>query len=138
MILDLPRALWWTASNERSEHHMTRSRKVHAVRSMAASLASTHLTPVTSGVACVLVEVCTPIANRLDPANVGSTVVKAALDGMIDALILPDDSSTYMPLTIYRRGPKTGVKGTYRLVFHVREGDGSDLLALFMKEEEAL
>lgn len=135
MTLDLPRALWWTASNERSDHYLTRSRKVSAVRGMAELLAKTHLKPVSSGVACVLVEVCTPIANRLDPANVGSTVVKAALDGMVDALILPDDSSKYMPLTMYRRGPKTGVKGTYRLVFHVREGSGDDLLALFMKEE---
>lgn len=135
VTMDLPRALWWTASNERSQHHMTRSKKVHAVRSMAADLARTHLTPVPSGVACVLVEVGTPIANRLDPANVGSTVVKAALDGMIDAQVLPDDSSQFMPLTIYRRGPKTGVKGLYRLVFHIREGGGSDLLALFMEEE---
>lgn len=102
---------------------------------MASLLARTHLRPVHSGVACVLVEVCTPTATRLDPANVGSTVIKASIDGMVDALILPDDSSKYMPLTMYRRGPKTGVKGIYRLVFHVREGDGEDLLALFMKEE---
>ena len=135
MTLDLPRELWWTASNERSEHYLTRSRKVSAVRGMASLLARACLTPVRSGVACVLVEVSTPTATRLDPANVGSTVIKASIDGMVDALILPDDSSSCMPLTMYRRGPKTGMKGTYRLVFHVREGDGSDLLALFMKEE---
>lgn len=136
MTLDLPRALWWTASNERAEHHMTRSRKVNAVRKLAADLAALELKPVDSGVACVLVEVCTPTATRLDPANVGSTVIKASIDGLVDALILPDDSSKYMPLTMYRRGPKTDVKGTYRLVFHVREGGGDDLLALFMKEEK--
>jgi crossover junction endodeoxyribonuclease RusA len=135
MTLDLPRALWWTASNERAQHHMTRARLVASVRSSSATVARQTLRPVQGGVACVLVTVCTPIANRLDPANVGSTVVKAMLDGMVDAGVLPDDDNTHMPLTLYRRGPKTGVKGIYRVVFHIRSGDGSDLLAQFMKEE---
>jgi crossover junction endodeoxyribonuclease RusA len=135
LTLDLPRDLWWTASNERAQHHMTRARLVASVRSLAAGVARQTIRPVRGGVACVLVTVCTPIANRLDPANVGSTVVKAMLDGMVDAGVLPDDDSAHMPLTMYQRGPRTGVKGMYRLVFHIREGDGSDLLAQFMEEE---
>lgn len=134
MTLDLPRSMWWTASNERAQHHMTRARLVQNVRTLAEKRALEDLAPVVGGVACVLVTVCTPIANRLDPANVGSTVVKAALDGLVDARILPDDSSQFMPLTMYQRGPKTGEKGLYRVVFHIREGDGSDLLAMFIKE----
>lgn len=121
MTLDLPRSHWWTASEERSMHHQARAKKVRAVRVLAAVTARQHLAVVPGGRCTVLVTVATPTNTVFDPPNIASTVAKAALDGVVDAGILPDDDSRHVLRTCYDRGPKTNVRGIYRLTITLEE-----------------
>lgn len=116
LALDIPRAEWWTA-NART-HWATRARKTRAIRARVGLTARAARMPRLSRAALV-VTVHTPTDHRFDPHNAASTVIKAAIDGLVDAGVLPDDDHTHLPTVTIRRGPKTGIPGIYRLALEL-------------------
>lgn len=103
---------WWTANHRL--HHMDRARRAKAVRLSSMWVASQHLRRFDR--ANVLVTVRMPTRRRFDPDN-AAPVAKAAIDGIVDAGILPDDDAHHRPATTYRLGEPTGVKGVHILEF---------------------
>lgn len=118
LTLDLVRDLWWT-SNDRL-HWATQRAKTRAVRMLAKAAAREQLRPV-SGSVQVRVTCHLPTDRQFDPPNIAGTVAKAALDGITDAGIWADDDSRHVPVTAYDRGPKTSVRGIYRLTIELEE-----------------
>lgn len=55
-----------------------------------------------------------PRGGRADPANAAPTV-KALVDGLVDAGMLPDDDSTHLVGPDFRREPGCSPKGTHRI-----------------------
>lgn len=111
LTIDVPASEWMT-SNQRL-HWAARAKRTKAVRSRTALLArSQQLTVPTP--TTVAVQVHYPRNGTADPSNAAPTV-KAALDGITDSGAWPDDNSEHVVEVSYRRGPKTGVKGMYRL-----------------------
>jgi hypothetical protein len=116
IVLDLPRSLWWSANGR--EHWARRAAKTSAVRLLAKAAA---MGTERFQVATLDVQVHYPTDAQADPHNVASTVLKAAIDGVVDAGILPDDSSKHLTAVTISRGPKTSVKGIYRLTLTLEE-----------------
>ena len=107
---------WWT-----SNHRLSRfdeARRTKAVRMTAGWLAKLHLEPMT---ACnVTATIHTPTNRRFDAPN-AYPMVKAAVDGIVDAGVLPDDDDTVIECMSFRRGPKTGEKDIYVLDIELAE-----------------
>lgn len=101
---------WWT-SNDRP-HWQVRRRRTEAVRTRA-RLAARTLPPM--GRIALDVAVSTPTARRFDPHNIAGTVLKAAIDGLVDAGVIPDDDAAHLTAVTIRRGTPTGERGTYQL-----------------------
>lgn len=116
IVLDLPRSLWWSANNR--HHWQVVRRKKAAVRVLAKAAA---MGTERFQVARLDVQVHYPTNTQADPHNVASTVLKAAIDGVVDAGVLPDDSSKHLTAVTISRGPKTSVKGIYRLTLTLEE-----------------
>lgn len=116
IVLDLPRSLWWSANNR--HHWQVVRRKKAAVRALAKSAA---MGAGRFERAVLDVQVHYPTNAQADPHNVASTVLKAAVDGVVDAGVLPDDSSQHLTAVTISRGPKTSVKGIYRLTLTFEE-----------------
>jgi hypothetical protein len=120
LTLDLTRALWWTSNELQNMHRMQVAAKTRAVRAWAreaafvANLARVERCRVT-------VTASIPTARRFDPANIAGTVAKHAIDGMTDAGLWVDDDSEHVLSQTFQRGPKTGVRGLYRLVIEIEE-----------------
>ena len=112
VTLDVPKALWWT-SNSRIHPH-ARARNTRAIRDMACLLARGQRIPTMPRVR-IVAHVSYPRAGRADPANVVGTVVKAAVDGLVDAGVLPDDDSRHVIGPDPRRGPDTRTPGLWRV-----------------------
>ena len=116
IVLDLPRSLWWSA-NDRL-HWRARADKTAAVRVLAKAAAR--------GTeryqrAVLDVQVHYPTNARADPHNVASTVIKAAIDGIVSAGVLPADDDKHLTAVTISRGPKTSVAGIYRLTLTLEE-----------------
>jgi len=116
IVLDLPRDLWWSANNRL--HWQVVRRKKAAVRALARAAAQNEarLQRATLG---VLVHY--PTNRQADPHNIASTVLKAAIDGVVDAGVLPDDDDKHLTAVTISRGPKTSVAGIYRLTLTLEE-----------------
>lgn len=116
IVLDLPRSLWWSA-NDRLHWRVVASKKA-AVRALARAAAQDEvwLDRATLG---VLVHY--PTDRAADPHNVMSTVLKAAIDGVVDAGVLPDDDDKHLTAVTISRGPKTSIAGIYRLTLTLTE-----------------
>jgi len=110
ITLDIPRAWWWTA-NDRL-HWAQRAQRTRWVRQMAAHAARGTRK---HSRADINAYVAYPRQNRADPSNVAATVLKAAIDGLVDAGVLPDDDSEHLPALTIRRDPPTGRAGVYRV-----------------------
>lgn len=110
-------AVWWMSANQRG-HWRTRATKTHEVRSIALLLGRQHLRPVTR--AHVTVQVCYPRKSHADPANAYPTI-KAAVDGLVDAGIFPDDDHEHLIGPDMRMGPTTKQTGQYALIFEIKE-----------------
>lgn len=120
IIVELPRALWFTSNELLGMHYHTAGKKARGVRDIAQAVATrVGLLPVER---CrVTVTASIPTARRFDPANIAGTVSKHALDGFTDAGLWPDDDSEHVVFVGFQRGPKTGTRGLYRLVFEIEE-----------------
>lgn len=114
IVIDIPKGIWWT-SNHRL-HWRASSEKTAAIRMITRSVARG--TPSTQK-ADVIAIVSYPTRGRADPSN-ASPVVKAALDGLVDAGVFPDDDSEHVLSVTYVRGVATGKRGLYRLTLVVR------------------
>lgn len=116
IVIDLPRSLWWSANGR--EHWTRRSAKTRAVRLLAKAAArgTERFDRATLG---VLVHY--PTNARADPHNVASTVIKAAIDGIVSAGVLPDDDDKHLTAVTISRGPKTSIAGIYRLTLTLEE-----------------
>src|SRR5690625_6966711 len=101
IILDIPRD-WWLTSNGRY-HWAQRAQRTRWIRH-AAALAARGTRPHRQ--AHVTAYVAYPRANRADPGNAYPTL-KAAIDGVIDAGILPDGDHKHLPALTIRRDPPT-------------------------------
>lgn len=62
----------------------------------------------------ILARICIPTNRRFDPPNAAPTV-KALIDGIVDAGVIPDDDHEHVPRVSFERGPKTGKPKTYRV-----------------------
>lgn len=120
LTLDLPRDLWWSSNELLGMHYHTAGKKARGVRDAAWRVALRDgPSPVTR---CrVIVTASIPTARRFDPTNIAGTVSKHALDGFTDAGLWPDDDSEHIVFVGFKRGPKTGTRGLYRLVFEIEE-----------------
>ena len=116
IVLDLPRNVWWSA-NDRLHWQAVRRKKA-AVRTLARAAArdaGRHQR------ATLTVLVHYPTNRAADPHNIASTVLKAAIDGVVDAGVLPDDDDKHLPAVTISRGPKTSIAGIYRLTLTLEE-----------------
>lgn len=112
MILDIPANEWLTANGR--DHHHVKARKTKALRYRAATTARSQKLTVESPT-FIAVKVGYPTASKADPDNAQPTV-KACVDGLVDARVLPDDNSEHVVGILYMRGPKCP-KGVHRLEF---------------------
>lgn len=94
-ILELHGTRPWTTNAERKLHHMQRAAKVRDMRDAFGWMAKVQKVP-----ACTAIKVfATPLAkNRRWSQDVGACfpAVKAAIDGLVDAGVLPDDSPQFV------------------------------------------
>lgn len=107
----------WMSANHRTAHWSQRSRRTKLIRIKANLIARSQLragtlTPVNR--AHVEATVCIPTNSRHDPGNAAPTV-KAIIDGLVDAGVLPDDDKTHLIGPDYRPGTATGRRGLYRI-----------------------
>lgn len=116
IVLDLPRDLWWSANSRL--HWAKRARKTAAVRALAQA-AARGTDQFQRATLSVLVHY--PTNTRADPHNVASTVIKAAIDGVVSAGVLPDDDDKHLTAVTISRGPKTSLAGIYRLTLTLEE-----------------
>jgi hypothetical protein len=110
LTIDVPAAEWLSA-NQRL-HWAQKARRVRALRHRAAWLARQARLAVPTPTIAV-VEVSYPRNGTADTDNAPSW--KAVCDGLVDAGVIPGDDSEHLVAVSFRRGPKTGVKGLYRL-----------------------
>ena len=125
ITIEVPDAIWLSA-NQRL-HWADKARRTRWVRAMAKS-AALHLPKYSRAV--VTSWVGYPRAGRADPSN-AAQLVKAAIDGLVDAGVFPDDDSAHVVDGGYRRDVKCrpGIH-TLRLVIEAintqQEGDVSE------------
>ena len=121
LTLDLGPGSWITA-NDRM--HWARKAKITArIRAASAGLALAAGLPRRLGHVHVTVHVHGRTNGRMDPANAYPTV-KAAIDGLTDYGVWPDDDDKHLDGPDMRRGaPATDLpKGWHRLTFTIIEG----------------
>lgn len=110
----------WITANGRI-HWRERARRTKGIRAKAKFLAEQQLregtlTHMLRAQAVAVVEM--PTSRRSDPGNAAPTV-KAVIDGLVDAGVLPDDDRDHLIGPDYRPGPKTGIAGHYRIHLHL-------------------
>lgn len=119
LTFTIPRA-WWISLNDRP-HWADKARRVRNIRRLAyASSVDLGLEPFRTVHVAAFIGYLT--GGKADPAN-SAIVVKAAIDGLVDAGIFPDDDSTHVIGPTYLRDPKSPTPGAYtvRLVLTPQE-----------------
>lgn len=121
----------WMTSNQRL-HYQVKRRRTEALRTLAyVQTRNTlqhpplkNLVPIRKPMR-LTATIHLPTARRFDPPNAWPTV-KALVDGVVDAGILPDDSSDEIPVTSFQRGGVSGDAGVYlvELTFTILEEEG--------------
>lgn len=115
LAIDIPAAMW-LSSNGR-QHRMAVASRTRDIRTLARLAARNHQpvpTPVVIGVAVGY----PPTVHRADPPNAWPTI-KAAIDGLVDAGLIDDDSSAHVDEHRFRRDPSKAKRGMYRLTFTI-------------------
>ncbi|HCS2945820.1 TPA: hypothetical protein OQU49_004438, partial [Shigella flexneri] len=99
-------------------HHMDRARRTKTIRQLAGTLARS-----TGPFNTVTIDavISYPSSRRADPHNVMGTVIKAAIDGLVDAGTIPDDNAKHLTKTSIELGPPTRQPGTYRVTLNIQE-----------------
>ena len=113
LTIDIPAAMWLTA-NARN-HWALKARRTRHLRQLGFMAARKQPAMDRANLAAVI---SYPTARRADPSNAAPTV-KALLDGIVDAGVLPDDDHLHVPHVDYSRGPNTGERGLYRIVLRL-------------------
>lgn len=119
IVLELPANEWLSANGR--DHWAQKARRTKSIRTRAfmagrAALRSGQVTA-RQGKTHIHVLVGYPTARKADPPN-SYPSVKAAIDGLVDAGIFPDDNSDYVSLG-FDRDPVKSAKGTYRLTLEL-------------------
>ena len=113
---------YWLNANQRLHWAQRKTRTAH-LRRKAELLARANLSrggnPAATPVH-IVATVSTPTNSRFDPPNAAPTV-KALIDGLVDAGVIPDDDHHHVPRVSFERGPKTGEPGFYRIVLDLQE-----------------
>jgi hypothetical protein len=107
LTLTIPRA-WWMSANQRL-HWAEKGRRTRNVRRLARITAST-IDPVETVHIAAFIGYLT--GGRADPAN-AAPVVKAAIDGLVDAGVIADDDHTHVIGPTFLRDPKSPTPGHY-------------------------
>lgn len=102
MILTIPAPCAWLNSNQRL--HRMAAAKLTAQWRAAGKQAATDLEPV-EGQVRILAYISKPRGGRWDPNNLWPTI-KALVDGIVDAGLIPDDDHEHLIGPDMRRGPK--------------------------------
>lgn len=111
LTMDIP-APWWMSANDRP-HWAVKARATHNVRQMTVLKAKAARLPALT-VVHVAAWIQYPTAGRADPGNASPTV-KAAIDGLVDAGVIPDDDHTHLIGPDYRREIGKAPKGIHRV-----------------------
>ena len=106
----------WLSSNQRL-HWAQKARRTRSIRTRAfmtarAALHAGGITP-HEGRTLVHALIAYPTRHKADPPNAYPTV-KAAIDGMVDAGVFPEDNSEHVVLS-FDRDPDKSPAGTYRV-----------------------
>ena len=113
---DVPAHLWAT-SNHRL-HWREKARRVAALRQIA-----THrgrAIPAVQPPVHVVAVIGYPTARRADPPNAEPTV-KAIIDGLVTARVLPDDDGRVIRRLSFERDQRRSERGTYRVTIRLEE-----------------
>lgn len=100
----------WLSSNQRI-HRMDAAGRTRDIRLIAKHYAR-ELEPMDAAI--ITVAVGYPTAREADAPNSWPSA-KAAIDGLVDAGILPDDSTRYVPEHRFTRHPDKTPRGQYAL-----------------------
>ena len=112
IIIEVPNVEWLSA-NDRVQHWAYRAYRTKELRTRGYWAAKqAHLG--SHQVVHVAAWIQYPRGGRADPANAAPTV-KALVDGLVDAGMLPDDDSTHLVGPDYRREPGCRQNGTHRI-----------------------
>lgn len=121
----------WLSSNDRHAHWRIRAARTRAIRTKTKLIALNLLAAGTLTKldrARIIAYISMPTNRRSDPGNAAPTV-KAMIDGLVDAHILPDDDRTHVIGPDYREAAKTGVAGLYRITLTLEPLDPETLPA---------
>ena len=117
--LTIPGELW-TVNAERNRHWAWRSTRAKQWRSDTCWLAkAAHVPALTRARIDVQVE---QAKGRLADVEAHSPAVKAAIDGIIDAGVLPDDSGEYLASVVFH-APTRSPDKIGRLILTISEAD---------------
>lgn len=101
----------WISQNGRY-HWATKARRTRTLRALARLHARrTRLQPVSRVFATAYIQYPHTVG-RADPANAAPTV-KALIDGLVDAGILPDDDHTHLEGPLFKREPGACERGLH-------------------------
>ena len=117
ITVDIPRE-WWLSSNQRL-HWAAKAKRTAAIRE-ATKIAARNAALPTFNVVHVCAWIGYPRAGKADPSN-AAPVVKAALDGLTDAGLWPDDDSEHVIAVEYRRDTGTKRPGIHTLRLTITE-----------------
>ena len=108
ITIDIPSILW-LSSNDRL-HHMEKARRTRDIRALAAHRArASKPVPTPCRITAIIAY---PTARKADAPNAWPTV-KAAIDGCVDAGIIPDDDTSHVPVHAFERADGKSPRGRY-------------------------
>ena len=120
-VIELHGSRPWTANAERRWHHMERAKKVKDMREAFGWLAKAEKVSTMTEVDIT----ATPLAiNRKNMMDVGACfpAVKAAIDGLVDVGVLPDDDPRYLKSLTFIATEVTDIDGLRLEVTGVIDG----------------
>ena len=115
LTLLLERGEWMSANDRTDFRKLARAKR--RVREMAEGIALLQRAPAMPA-ARLLVVVGYPSRRRADPDN-AQPVVKAAVDGLVDAGVLPDDDHEHLIHAGFRRAPELAPPGRHLVRLHL-------------------